>query len=317
MGSRVNKTIKYLLTACLYTAAILEADIDYSSVGSQTIVPFGEASLDSSGPFTIEANYDWIGQSKFTSKRLRHDHIRFNEGQAEAGMVFYYDKECREGARFDLNYTFTNLDWKENPNFHESHFNTIGFSLGFLTNRLCRWLWKAQVRLNIDADHFNFNEYSTWDILFWGRYEYIEDVHIHLGFVALTGMKIDRIYPILGFDWRFAEYWKLNLVFPMNLSLKYCISQSWTASLAARFFDSRHRAGEHEPLPQSIWEYRNSGLELAIDYLWDPYLKVNLHGGTTFGGDAAHSDTPLYPYPQTSLWRRGICRRRNRNQFLK
>lgn len=280
----MNKALRHFLTGFLCTTAFLHADIDYQSVGSENMIPYGAKKGTEAGPFNVEANYDWIGQSAFEGRHLRGQHIKFNEGQVETGFTFYYEPEYEEGARFDLNYTFTDLDWKDNPNFDQKHFNTIGFNLGFASKRMCNWLWRLGARLNIDADHFNFNEYSDWDLLFWGRYNYSDDIRVHVGFVAMTGMKIDRIYPILGFDWDFYEDWKLNLVFPMNISLKYSISSCWTAGIAARFFDSRHRTGKHEPLPQSLWEYRNSGIELATDYMWAPYVHLNVHGGTTFGG---------------------------------
>lgn len=278
---KVNCILRYILVPVLCITGILQAEIDYSSIGSENT---GIRNESQSGPFSVLLDYDWIGKSKFKNGREKGRKIGYSQALADVGFVFYYDPECKEGASFDLSYTAVRLDWEDNLRFDKKNFNNVGFSLGFASERLCGWLWKMQATLNIDADYFDFNEYSTWDLLFWGRYTYEEDIHIHLGFLALTGMKIDRIYPILGFDWQISDDWILNAVFPMNISLQYLVSCDFSIDLAARFFDSRYRLGNHEPYPKSLWEYINSGVELGLNYNWAPYLKLNLHAGTTFGG---------------------------------
>lgn len=103
-------------------------------------------------------------------------------------------------------------------------------------------------------------------------------------------MKIDRIFPIIGLDWKINEKWQLNLVYPLNISVVYQINECWSAALAGRLFNLRYRFGSHECIEyhkhhfkKGLFQYRNNGAELAINYEKKNY-SFNAHAGMTFGG---------------------------------
>lgn len=276
---------RLILTTLILSSGCLSADIELSSdIGSESIHSLEKNIQSGRGPFSLEVTYDAIGRSKIRKKHFRHQHISFAEGQAQLGIIYYYNPEYKEGLSAAVGYTYTDLDWRHNPAFDQEQFHTYNVTLEGFSKRLGRWLWIGQVKFNMDADHLDFSEYFRWGGLLWGRYDYCPNIGVHAGLLFTTGMKIDHVYPIIGFDWCFRENWKLNLVFPVNISLIYTIDECWSVALAARIFDSIHRAGKHEDLSRALFEYRNGGIEAAVEYDCDSWLKVNGHIGATTGG---------------------------------
>ena len=289
----MKNLICFLVGGIILSYAPLSADLETTVAGSEEMVMPQE---EESHPFTFQIYGDNICKSKFKDSD-DEGQISFNEYQVEFGIVYYYNPSCVEGANITLNYTRDELRWNENPSFDQEHFNTATIAFGGFTQRLCNWLWQAQVAFNIDTDHVKeIASYTTYDILLWGRYDYCQDLGIHVGFLAQTGLQIDRVYPVLGVDWTLGCNWKLNLIFPLNISLVYNITDNFSLALATRFFSSRHRVNEHEELERAVFAYRNGGLELAANYNIGSCFKFNVHGGYTSGGTLKianrHNDHP-------------------------
>lgn len=284
----MNRRMPFFLAAALLLASpVLKADIDENDLGSEPIYRSEDEDEDDRnlpGPLKVEVTGDFIGKSKFDKHRLRHKHISFWEGEIETGLIYYYNSHCKEGANVDLSYTLSKIGWHDNPFFDKELFKTITLSFGGFTKRVCRWLWRGQVSINVDADHIDFSEYAYYDFLLWGRYEWCRDIGLNIGFIGQTGMKVDRVYPILGIDWQVCKKWKLNLVFPVNISAVYEFADHWSVAVAARVFDSLHRVSKYANVPKAVIEYRNSGGEIALNYDLDHKVKANIHAGTTFGG---------------------------------
>lgn len=243
-------------------------------------------------PFRITVNYNHIDHTNIDEKEFDDQDVRYAIGKVDLDMVWYYNPSREEGSTFLLGYTNTYLNWEENPDFDKSHFNTLTLGLGGFTNRLCDWLWKGFVKYNIDTDNFEFDRYSTWDLLLWGRKSFClcHELGFHIGFYAQTGMKMDRVYPVIGFDWYRTDRWKVNLIFPMDLSVIYLYNTNLSLSAAIRFFESRHRTGNNEPKPRAQFAYRNYGAEFGINYDCAPKIFVNAHIGSTLGGHLKISD---------------------------
>lgn len=237
-------------------------------------------------------SYDHINHTDIDENEFDDQDVRYAIGQVDIDVVCYYNPSCREGASLLIGYTNTYLNWDENPDFDKTHFNTLTLGLGGLTNRLSDWIWQGFVKWNIDTDNFDVDRYSTWDLLLWGRRAFCtcHDLGFHIGFYAQTGMKIDRVYPVIGFDWYQTECWKINLIFPMDLSVMYLYNPNWSLGTAIRFFESRHRTGDNETKPRALFAYRNYGAEFTLDYECGPYFLVNAHVGSTLGGRLKVSD---------------------------
>jgi len=269
-----------LLTACLAcSSSSLFSEIEE---GDWELEKVDDPSNDK-GPFAFSGNFDATGKSKFDSDHHKDEKVSFMLGNATGAFIFYYDKRYCEGALVSVGYTYANLDWKDNPFFDTKNYNSLNLSLGGFTYRLKDWFWKTLLTANIDTNEWD-TDYTNYDITFWGRYNYCESIGLHIGFIIQTGMKMDRVYPIIGFDWKISQNWKLNLIFPVDMSLAYYITKAFTVGVAVRPFDYRNRATEHNPIPMAVFRYQSLGAEFAVNYDNDSWITANLHVGEILGG---------------------------------
>lgn len=279
----MNKRWIYLASTLTLAIGAINADTDDDVLGSeQMIEPEGTEDV---GPFNLSASGDYVGKTKLHNHSVPGTHLSFYDWYVEGTAVFYHDAENGDGLQALVGYDMVHLDWEDNPYFDQKNFGEIVVAIGGFTKRIKNWLWQAQVSMNMDTEHRNWNLYTNYDLLLWGRYTTCNpDINLHVGFWMQTGMKIDHIYPILGFDWVFAESWKLNLVFPMNISIVYALNDNWHFALAGRFFDIRRRVGQDQPLSEGLFQYHNAGAEFAVNYELCNWLKANVHVGNTFWG---------------------------------
>lgn len=275
-------------------AGCLHADINDDVFSSNDTSTFDQSPQErnSPGPYTLRASFDIVGKAKFTNRPFKGEKFRFSEYDIDANAVVYHNECRKEGIFLGAGYTRYDLDWNENPYFDENDYDMVSVSAGFYSHRLYNWDWKGSVKMNFNPDHLNFNDYVTWDLLLWGRYELASDWGFHAGFLVLTGMKIDRVYPIVGLDWTINEHWKVNAIFPLNFSVIYSLDCNWSFALASRFWDVRQRTGKTEPLSRAVWEYRNIGGELSANYKVGGW-NFNAHVGYTSGGRLKISDRHL------------------------
>lgn len=271
---------KYSLALTLLTGGVLYADLEDPTYSAESITQNNEDS-----PYTIEANSNLVGRSKFKNSDIKDQYLNFHLVDVDLSMVFYYDESIKEGAFAEIGYTSTYLNWKQNPFFRQSCFNTIDLSLGGFTERLCDWHWLGEATVHVDPiKDFTFADYTYYDLLLWGRYAYCENIGLNIGLIVQTGMKIDRLYPIIGVDWQINSKWKINAVFPVNVSAIYSIDKCWSVSLAARTFDVRHRVKKSEPYSRGLFTYRNVGGEFVLKYDSDSRVIASVHAGYTTGG---------------------------------
>ncbi len=254
-----------------------EVDIDTEDIGSEKIEQPAKRT-----PFSFNTYVDVIGSTKIENGFSKGDKVNFAEAEAEVGMVVYYCPAYTEGARIALGYTTTYLNWSDNPWFDQNHYNAVSLIMSSFTKRLDRWFWRSQLSINFDAANWK-GSYTSYDILLWGRYTFLENIGIHLGFLAQTGLRLDRVYPIIGFDWQISRQWKLNLVYPVNISLNYAFTPIWSLAIAGRNFNVRYRVNDDDIFRKALVRYTNFGLEFAIKYE-TKYVSANIHAGATLAG---------------------------------
>lgn len=287
MECYIVKTKIYLfLTGLIISTMPLSAQVDTSSIGSEAIVPQAVDEDEPAGPYKISADFDYINKAKVKRKGCPSmGDLTFAFGMVDANFVYYYDKCIEEGAAFAVAYERTYLNWDENPYFTQKNIDTAALIFSGFSKRLTDWDWRAQVSVNFDnLSHWNYQDYMNYDLLLWGRYSYCRDVGLHIGFFAMTGMKFDRVYPIIGFDWQYSCNLKFNLVFPMNISAVYSINDHWSVALAGRFFNQRHRVRKDEVLSEAFYFYQSGGAELGLNYNPNKYFSANIHAGYDLGG---------------------------------
>ena len=295
----MKKTVITLLTTLAILQCITPAfaylgpdvDIDFQDLGPQEILEEAEY-----GPFNMEFLGDVIGEAKVKSAPFNK--LSFATAMTDVNATYYYDPYNKEALGAGLSYIWTKLHCKNNPFFSEEIFNTLSLSFTGFSQRIPNWTWRSQLSINFDnLDHWNLADYMNYDFLIWGRYDCSETFALHLGFIAMTGMKIDRVYPIIGFDWKYNCNWKFSFAFPIDMSIVYSINDIWNIALAGRTFNQRHRVDKNAPLPKALWFYTTNGLELALNYLPTKKIKANIHLGFNSGGHlkiASHS----YRHPE-------------------
>jgi hypothetical protein len=287
MESTVKKHILPLFASFLLAAHPTYAAFDLEDVSTESMPDYEQKAQE--GPFTVTVLGDWIGKAK-VHKDGYHGNIQYAHAELDTSLVVWYNECCKEGVAIGLNYEFTRLKWNDNIFFTRENYPALQVAATYFTERVPCWKWVAQAAFNIDADKWNFDDYTWYDLLLFGRYEYCPDFGLFFGIYAETGLKLDRVLPVLGFDWTINRCWQLNAVFPLNMSLIYTWNDRWTFDAAIRLFSDRRRAGhpvENDPIPgfdKAVWRYSNSGLELGANYNHCDWIKANVHAGYSFGG---------------------------------
>lgn len=290
-----------LLGISVASAHSLSAQLNVEEYSGQEILAQG--SDQECGPFSISSYADWTGKADFEHKKCRKNlsNVEFGVAEIDANMVFYYDECNKEGLVATAGYNYNQIKWK-NPYFDQNQFNTASVAVSAFTERAENWKWAAQVKVNFDLNHFRFADYIYFDLLLSGRYAYSECLGLHFGVLALTGYRIDRIYPILGFDWQINEDLKLNMVYPLNVSLAYSVTKQWSVLVAGRAFENRHRVGKDNHYSRGLVEYRAAGVEGQIAYVSEnKKIEGDIHAGQILGGtvkasNARHHHIKRYPF---------------------
>lgn len=235
---------------------------------------------------SIEGHYDWIDSTKFKESSLAGQNLSFHKGEISLTYIQFLS-ECH-GFALGVGYESTYLGWRGNPYFNQREFQDVVLSVDGFIDHFRGWDWKAGVAGHFDIDHFHLYDDSRYHFRLWGRYDfcncYLPDLGVHIGFIGLVGINDETIYPIVGVDFSPWCDWKLNLIFPLDMSLSYYVNDCWSISLAGKLWETRHRVGKEETLSKGIFEYRNIGIELGTHYEYGKCFSAGVHVGSTVGG---------------------------------
>ncbi len=272
--------LRYLLVACLaFTTLSLRADIE---IDSQDISQENIKEPAKRNPFSFDTHVDVIGTARISKGFYKKDKIDYAESLAELGAIVFYCPEYTEGLRVAAGFVPTYLKWHENPWFEQDHFNNATFTLSGFTKRAHRWFWRAQLTASFNVEDWS-SKYTAFDITLWGRYQWCKEIGVHFGFIGETGMQMDRVYPIIGFDWKISNKLNLSLVFPVNLSLMYAITPKWSFGAAGRLINSRFRVNHDQHSYKPLVRYTNFGVECVFAYETE-LMTANIHAGSMVGG---------------------------------
>ncbi|MCB1113302.1 MAG: hypothetical protein KDK62_00920 [Chlamydiia bacterium] len=278
--------LKFVLPILTLAVSTLAADVMDDVFSADDTSTFDLSPISDEprqGPLTVRSSFDIIRNADFSDHRFKGQSFDFYEWDIDGSYIFYYNPCRREGLGFEAGYAQYHLGWSQNPYFTEDNTPVLSVGLSFFTARAWRWDWKGMMKVNFNTDHWDIQRYANYDLMLWGRFELAIDWGLHTGFVMLTGMKIDRFYPIIGLDYIPNDRWKISAVFPLNFSILYTPNCNWIFSLQSRFWDIRQRAGYTEPLSRALWEYRNTGGEFGITFKRCGF-SANVHAGYSFGG---------------------------------
>ncbi len=168
-------------------------------------------------------------------------------GEAHVGLTYHYlCSGCCEEYLIGGGYTYTRLQWRENPFFDQQNYNTANLDLGFWWGCICDWDFRGFTRIYLDTDEPNPSHYMWFDFTLWGRLQHRKNLGINVGALIFTGMNVNRGYPIFGIDWQPTDFLEINLVYPTDMSIVFHLSDSFSASVGGRFIYSRHRVEKQD-----------------------------------------------------------------------
>jgi hypothetical protein len=157
------------------------------------------------------------------------------------------------------------------------------FHVGAKTRELEGWKWKANILAQVNTEHFS-SRYTFFEGELYGRYAWHQNRNLYAGILAFTGLRYSRALPIVGFDYKFSDKWKLNAVFPLDMALVYFINPHWSVDAGIRYFLNRQRLGEHGTFRRGFVAYRNWGAEGGLNYALNESVRIKLHVGDAFAG---------------------------------
>lgn len=236
--------------------------------------------LENPPKFGAQAAIVQTGHPEFKNASASGQSLFYRQWHAQ-GVCLFMPSNC-ETMIVALGGGNLTLDWKENPYFHHTEFSSVKTGLLLTSCRLRNWFWQAGISDRFDP-HESFSlPYCRYSTQIWGRYSFGKTLGLHMGLMSQFGLKSTDFYPIIGFDYQLACQWKINVVYPTNLSLVCCIDNHWSLSIAERFFKTRYRVRKGEPDSCGIFEYRNVGTELDLHYRYQS-LSIKAYTGATYG----------------------------------
>lgn len=247
---------------------------------------FAQTPQEEPSDIKLKALYNNISSAKFTHpESQRHHHLRYSQGVVYG--IYKHALDSDRKLNFGVGYMNTQFHFSHHPkqsSFKQQHFDNALFRIGASTSEIHRWKWKADLELQMNTDHFSLSRYTLFGATLRGRYKYHEKRNLHVGILALTGMRYTRLLPIIGMDYTISDKWQLDAIFPTKMALIYSLTQHWKLDAAIRYFLSRQRLDEHEHFRRGLVAYRNWGAEFGLSYNYNDTLHFNLHMGESFAG---------------------------------
>jgi hypothetical protein len=249
---------------------------------------FVQAQASEEKDWELQASYLGTGGAEIDEAGKENESIGFTQSIAKASYTHRLDDES--GIVLNVGHTSTQIDWDENPSFSEKNYSYLNLEIGGYSLKIPNWLWRGAVGTDVDAEELSFNRYALYKGTMWGRYDFSDMLGIHIGFTGTSGLRRDKVYPILGLDYAPSSKWKLNFIFPVDISANYAIDDNWSVAGTARTFRVRHRLSQKEATSRGIFDYRSFGGDLSLNYLIGSFL-AKAYVGTTYSGDLKVADS--------------------------
>jgi hypothetical protein len=266
----VEHLMKKLFLFALFTASTLSAQECFEPA------PFDPPPCS----YSLALEYLTVGTAPLRSDQIENSHLKFQQWNAALGYTYPFNCFC--GLIFGAGYVGVVLDLKENPDFKETQFNYVNFSVGGFTKAFPDWTWTLTIAAYLDTASFSFMDHALYQGVLWGKYQFCDWLEFDVGMLIEVGLRKEYVWPIIGLIWFPSPCWRLFAIYPVRIDLEYDFAPYWTAAAALRFLRTRHRVTESEPDSQGIFEYRSTGAEFNITYA--PFIWALIKGfaGSTF-----------------------------------
>ena len=236
----------------------------------------------------LDGHYTATTKAKLDEPGREGEKIAFASSRLRAS--YSHPLSEKSNVLVSLAHSGAEINWKENPNFRENKFATLDLALVGQSMKVPHWFLQGALLTKVDTDAWNFSRYALYQGFMWGRYSYSKLFGVHVGLSGTSGLRKDKVFPILGIDYSPNAKWKFQVIFPMDLSAKYKMSERWSLAAGAKSFRARHRLHKRENISQGIFEYRSYGSELSLNYEIQNFM-AKIHSGMNFGGDLKISNS--------------------------
>jgi hypothetical protein len=240
------------------------------------------ASNNGEEKFSLFADYNQIAQARFKNPTHRHRAIRFSEERAIGRYTHHIDD--LNGMTCGVGYLGTQFHFSHRPKFNQKHFDNLLLEIGAYTKEIDKWRLDANLNIQMNTEHLSLSRYTFFTGLLHGQYKWHEKRNLHIGILSYSGMRYSRVLPVIGIDYKPSEKWKLNLIFPLNVSAVYSINSNWSTEVGLRYFLARQRLQDDDRLSRGLVAYRNWGAEAGINYKCGDRITFNAHVGESLGG---------------------------------
>ena len=234
----------------------------------------------------ISASYNNVERAKIKKpSSQRHHHLSYRQGFVLG--TYKHKLKSDSELQFGVGYMQTMFDFSHHTkktSFKQKHFDNLLLQFDASTNEIENWKWDAGLGLQINTDNFSLSRYTFFNGVIHGTVDYTEYSHLHVGVLGFSGMHYTRLLPIIGFDWKINDTWKLNAVFPVDMALVYSINDNWSIDASIRYMLSRQRLNHNSYNSRGLVAYRNWGAEAGINYAFNDSFRINLHVGNAFAG---------------------------------
>ncbi len=247
---------------------------DYSFIGKKTYV---------------EGEFRACGKAEFDTRSVKDTKMRY----ADAFGALYYSHFLNKdnALSWEIGTSYLKFDWPKNPRFKKANYDILVGSLAWISTSIERWRWILAGYATVDSSSLNFGKTGVYYLLAWGNYFSSENVGLHSGLYAHYGMENLYVLPVIGADVRFWKKWKLNAIFPIDLSLTYSFNPNWSWSLKYVTFGRPYRhpwrvKGGVGRYKHGIFEVYASGPELDLNYKRNQKTDffAGVGGGVNLGG---------------------------------
>jgi len=239
-------------------------------------------------PFAVSGSYVHVSPARFRNSAFEGQELIFR--QWEIAFSYKHPFSPVWGLLFGSGWEGVEVNMQQNPEFEEKIFNYVNGLVGAYTTAFPGWLWKFTVSAFIDVEETPLVDYTLYQTVLWGKYDLCKWIELDFGFIAETGLRRSKVWPILGFVWIPAPKWTISAIYPIDISVNYSITPCLIASGSLRFLRSRHRLKDTEPNPQGIFEYRTTGAEFDLTYAPIPCFSTTGFVGSTGHGDLQVND---------------------------
>ncbi len=167
-------------------------------------------------------------------------------GSASAGIALFKFMNSTEVFQVGIGWEGTRYQWDNNPYYVQNDFSEGWIQLAAQTTAFGGWTWRSLAQINVGLEDWDLWGYGWFQGVIWGKREVTPNCNIHVGGIAMAGLKYGRILPIVGFDYAFPWDLNLRLIYPLEFSFTRQHSPKLRYGAAVRTFFGRNRFTQND-----------------------------------------------------------------------